>query len=810
MNTSLGQEKTKEEERAELERLRNDIIVVSLSQESLVNLHLKFGKSSSTNGSRGGTSAVSDSDSLLDTAGKISTVLQILSGYEKDVFVVDTGVAWELYTRGVLSEIAEGRDFKPKDAKPATDGDTSAKDERSLKKLHTVLGSNCPGFAVYSEKIAPADVVSHLSSTANHLQIQGSLVKSLVPKGLEKWRQRVLNNNGSCLSSTNFANIGESDLSTKKLLLSHMLFGNARGVGKKISLNNTGTGGTGTGIGANSDDTGGRNVFHVVVAPCYDRKIEFARPEYAGVDLILATEELQELISMLPKLEETSPESSADADEGKRVKSKKVVVPGISPRRYRNPNRQSPPSESQASDSSDDLKVLKNRLYELSETQFLIDTEGRMTKPSKQEERRTRNVFSRVEVGPVFSIGGDNGLREIRGFARQVPVSETVARLVMHTQTQGQSTGATDSKLVRNAERILAGSITNSVSQLSLSNPVLTKQLPPINSSVLQDDDQYDDSYDLLTSVYQPVRRDVYFAHFQKLAAIAYGFKHIQNVSRIVQQSCDMQDRAASGPALSQGTRKDYEFVEVLACPGGCLNGGGQIKLENPEPEAENSPVGLAGRLGTIEEDTAADSWTSDEEEDEELETKNAKQRGNDDSAVGPGSKSSEDKVTGEGEDDLDNEGEDTYRGPTPLERMSLLVHSLEPDLRRLRRLNSAGSGVQLENVLNRDSDDSDDDITSTSRASPVSAGPPGGFGATVSSFLSKLKFFSHEPNANRDPAAGSATKSSSTTSREKPERAWLGILRDLRALEASGALEDLNFSVQHHSYAESAQTINW
>lgn len=42
---------------------------------------------------------------------------------------------------------------------------------------------------------------------------------------------------------------------------------------------------------------------------------------------------------------------------------------------------------------------------------------------------------------------------------------------------------------------------------------------------------------------------------------MAYGFRNIQN---IVQK-------------LKRG-RCNYHFIEVMACPSGCLNGGGQIR----------------------------------------------------------------------------------------------------------------------------------------------------------------------------------------------------------------------------------------
>lgn len=41
----------------------------------------------------------------------------------------------------------------------------------------------------------------------------------------------------------------------------------------------------------------------------------------------------------------------------------------------------------------------------------------------------------------------------------------------------------------------------------------------------------------------------------------AYGFQHIQNIIRKLKTA-----------------KCDYDYVELMACPSGCLNGGGQIK----------------------------------------------------------------------------------------------------------------------------------------------------------------------------------------------------------------------------------------
>lgn len=45
--------------------------------------------------------------------------------------------------------------------------------------------------------------------------------------------------------------------------------------------------------------------------------------------------------------------------------------------------------------------------------------------------------------------------------------------------------------------------------------------------------------------------------------AAAYGFRNIQNIITTIKKG-----------------RCEYDYVELMACPGGCLNGGGQIKAK--------------------------------------------------------------------------------------------------------------------------------------------------------------------------------------------------------------------------------------
>lgn len=77
--------------------------------------------------------------------------------------------------------------------------------------------------------------------------------------------------------------------------------------------------------------------------------------------------------------------------------------------------------------------------------------------------------------------------------------------------------------------------------------------------------------------------------------AAAYGFKNIQNVVRKVKSlpmppptvpklasgDIEMDDRIVSSSVRQRtatATKDMFDFVELMACPSGCINGGGQLK----------------------------------------------------------------------------------------------------------------------------------------------------------------------------------------------------------------------------------------
>lgn len=63
--------------------------------------------------------------------------------------------------------------------------------------------------------------------------------------------------------------------------------------------------------------------------------------------------------------------------------------------------------------------------------------------------------------------------------------------------------------------------------------------------------------------------------------AQAYGFRNIQNVMRKIKQG-----------------KCQYDYVELMACPSGCVNGGGQVKLS--QYEVQQRPEENADLVKTV------------------------------------------------------------------------------------------------------------------------------------------------------------------------------------------------------------------
>ncbi len=80
--------------------------------------------------------------------------------------------------------------------------------------------------------------------------------------------------------------------------------------------------------------------------------------------------------------------------------------------------------------------------------------------------------------------------------------------------------------------------------------------------------------------------------------ATCYGFRNLQNVVRRVGRAAGVQVGRGAAGRLASGLRNNktgdsaaYDYVEVMACPGGCVGGGGQLRAPERKAKAASDNV---------------------------------------------------------------------------------------------------------------------------------------------------------------------------------------------------------------------------
>ncbi|KAI9679051.1 MAG: Cytosolic Fe-S cluster assembly factor nar1 [Trizodia sp. TS-e1964] len=99
-------------------------------------------------------------------------------------------------------------------------------------------------------------------------------------------------------------------------------------------------------------------------------------------------------------------------------------------------------------------------------------------------------------------------------------------------------------------------------------------------------------------------------------AARYYGFRNIQNLVRRLQPpSLSKMPGARKTIVRRRQAGEEYAYVEVMACPGGCTNGGGQVKAaEVPVLRGEEGQWGTKEWLQLVDEAYFSDEDTRAEE----------------------------------------------------------------------------------------------------------------------------------------------------------------------------------------------------
>jgi iron only hydrogenase large subunit-like protein len=115
--------------------------------------------------------------------------------------------------------------------------------------------------------------------------------------------------------------------------------------------------------------------------------------------------------------------------------------------------------------------------------------------------------------------------------------------------------------------------------------------------------------------------------------AKCYGFRNLQNLVRKIGKDAGLQTtKGAAGRLVGRTTRKaprkveekGYDYVEVMACPSGCVNGGGQLGRPATElQENDGIPTTRWGDKAWVEQ-VEASYWGDDAPDVRQWEAANA------------------------------------------------------------------------------------------------------------------------------------------------------------------------------------------
>eukprot|EP01126_Amoeba_proteus_P049729 TRINITY_DN5831_c0_g1_i1.p1 TRINITY_DN5831_c0_g1~~TRINITY_DN5831_c0_g1_i1.p1 ORF type:complete len:492 (-),score=84.40 TRINITY_DN5831_c0_g1_i1:257-1732(-) len=228
-------------------------------------------------------------------------------------------------------------------------------------------------------------------------------------------------------------------------------------------------------------------LYHVCVMPCFDKKLEASRSDFAtngirDVDLVLSSRELLEMITTF----ENGPPS-------------------------RSPSFPLPPSKHNSNNNSSGGDNFGNG--DNSENRNNSDNEPNHIPQDVQDESRKTIIFS--------NLPGTNSLSHLSQPSRPCGI-------------EGRSSGGFSDYVFRKAAQEIFG--------VSITQITYTKG-------------RNQDRVDAELKVDGKVRLRF---------GLVYGFRNIQNVMRTIKnQKCN------------------YDLIEIMACPGGCTNGGGQIQYED-------------------------------------------------------------------------------------------------------------------------------------------------------------------------------------------------------------------------------------
>ena len=305
-------------------------------------------------------------------------------------------------------------------------------------------------------------------------------------------------------------------------------------------------------------------IYHVAIMPCHDKKLEAGRKDLAwesaendtvpDVDLVLTTSELLSLLSDATRdanQNATIPIVTDEMDIEDRKESSMAI------KAFLEGHVATPPIASLSAGASSNPRGVA--LLSLGEYQSILGSES--------ASKGVRMIGSGSYAEFCFRYAA----RKLFGFS--IPYTQT---LPWQRVARGRSIGVdntTRTGAVPIRRRRAARGSSASVAHSDMSEVALY-QLP-------------DGSFSLESNSSDNQQRRPVLKF-----ATAYGFKNVQLV--LLKLGKRGED---SGDTSAEHTPDYFDFIEVMACPSGCLNGGGQIRDDENGVKRE-TPAETRKRVG--------------------------------------------------------------------------------------------------------------------------------------------------------------------------------------------------------------------
>jgi iron only hydrogenase large subunit-like protein len=317
--------------------------------------------------------------------------------------------------------------------------------------------------------------------------------------------------------------------------------------------------------------------YHVAIMPCHDKKLEATRKDMAweqlmtmspipDVDLVITTSELVDLIQAVgcAASESMRQEDGSEAEEELPfdIASYFDSLPTAVIVQRGSMNN----IGTEVNLDRDSASASMHKLFTILETTESIKEE-RTTFSVLANTNSMSNVLS-WNATTQTALSGSSGsyadfifrfaALELFGFS--IPADEILpwrnVRKINRAPSSSQDYASTSNRQSARGRRSLA---TNA--NLDFREIVLYKSCNDETYSLNQVSDDYESDDNHI-----PVLK----------FATAYGFKNIQSIVQKMKNS-NSRDRLSTSMAKINDGCCDYHYIEVMACPSGCLNGGGQV-----------------------------------------------------------------------------------------------------------------------------------------------------------------------------------------------------------------------------------------